>query len=80
MPPAYSATEQNIEKAEQVVNKLSALGGTDIETGLKVGLQLVEQNLRGDKKHQPIIIFLTDGEPTVGETSIDKITGTVSII
>lgn len=77
MPPAYQANEKLIKKAEQVVNKLVALGGTDIETALKTGIKLVEQNLKDDKKHQPIIIFLTDGEPTVGEVNTEKITRTV---
>lgn len=61
-----------------MVDKLVALGGTDIETALKLGIQLVELNQKNDKKHQPIIVFLTDGEPTVGETNTDKIVRTVS--
>lgn len=78
LPPAYAANEKLIKKAEQVVDKLVAIGGTDIETALKIGIQVVENNVKGDKKHQPIIIFLTDGEPTVGETNTEKIIRTVS--
>lgn len=61
------------------MDKLNAYGGTDIQSALKIGLQLVHQNLLKDKTHQPLIIFLTDGEPTVGETSTDKIISTVRI-
>ncbi|XP_063902770.1 inter-alpha-trypsin inhibitor heavy chain H3-like isoform X1 [Zophobas morio] len=79
LPPPYEATEENINKAKQVVEKLSAYGGTDIKSALEVGLKIIKKN-REDKgnTHQPIIIFLTDGEPTVGETTPDKITSAIS--
>ncbi|KAG5868614.1 Inter-alpha-trypsin inhibitor heavy chain H4, partial [Gonioctena quinquepunctata] len=69
---------RKIKKAERVVEKLRANGGTDIQSALKVGIQLVEKNHVEDKKHQPIIIFLTDGEATVGETDNNRIIGTIS--
>lgn len=34
-----------------------------------IGIFVAESPLR----HEPMIIFLTDGEPTVGETSLDVI-------
>ncbi|XP_018570730.1 inter-alpha-trypsin inhibitor heavy chain H4 isoform X2 [Anoplophora glabripennis] len=78
LPPAYQATEENLEKAKEVVAKLNAFGGTDIQSALKVGLELVEKNLETDKKHQPLIVFLTDGEATVGEVDNNKIISTIS--
>ncbi|KAJ8946459.1 hypothetical protein NQ314_008887, partial [Rhamnusium bicolor] len=69
----FAATEENIKKAEEVVKKLNAFGGTDIKSALNIGLQLVENNLKGGNKHQPIVIFLTDGEATVGEVDNEKI-------
>ncbi|KAJ8920647.1 hypothetical protein NQ315_004786 [Exocentrus adspersus] len=78
LPPAYEANEENIKKAEKVVEKLNAFGGTDIQSALKVGLELVASNIKTDKKHQPLIVFLTDGEATVGETDNNKIISTVS--
>ncbi|XP_044268022.1 inter-alpha-trypsin inhibitor heavy chain H4-like isoform X2 [Tribolium madens] len=79
LPPAYQATEENKEKAKKVVDKLNAYGGTDIKSALEVGLKLVKKN-KEDKKntHQPIIMFLTDGEPTMGETNTEKITSAIS--
>ncbi|KAG5867691.1 Inter-alpha-trypsin inhibitor heavy chain H4, partial [Gonioctena quinquepunctata] len=78
IPPAYPATEENIQKAEQIVEKLSAFGATDIQSALKVGIQIVEKNHKEDKKHQPIIIFLTDGEATIGETDNNRIIRTIT--
>lgn len=78
LPPAYEVTEKNLENAKKVVAKLNAFGGTDIQSALKVGLELVEKNLVTDKKHQPLIVFLTDGEATVGEVDNEKIISTVS--
>lgn len=77
IPAPYTASEENIKKAEGVVDQLKAYGGTDIDSALKTGLQIVKKN-HEDKKHQPIIVFLTDGEATVGITDTDKITRTVS--
>lgn len=60
-----------------VVGKLNAFGGTDIESALKVAIQLIEKHQQEDKTHQPLVVFLTDGEPTVGEINTAKITKTV---
>lgn len=60
----------------QVVEQFSANGGTDIQNALKIGLKLVAGN--DQKSHQPIIVFLTDGEPTVGESNTDRIISSVS--
>lgn len=48
-----------------------ATGGTNIYEALRVGLHLVKlrQTRTGDKNAQPLIVFLTDGDPTVGKTS-----------
>ncbi|CAG9823444.1 unnamed protein product [Phaedon cochleariae] len=78
LPPAYPATEENLKKAEKVVQKLKAFGGTDINEGLKTALTLIDKNHLEDKKHQPLIVFLTDGEATVGEVDNDKIIRTIT--
>ncbi|XP_056645310.1 inter-alpha-trypsin inhibitor heavy chain H4-like isoform X1 [Diorhabda sublineata] len=77
IPPPYPASDEYLKKAEGVVEKLKAYGGTDIESALRVGLEIVLKN-KEDKKHQPIIVFLTDGEATVGETNNDRIISTIS--
>lgn len=48
---------------------------TNIYTALKVALRLVELEEAANKARslQPIIIFLTDGEPTAGVTDIPTI-------
>ncbi|KAJ3633920.1 hypothetical protein MTP99_010837 [Tenebrio molitor] len=81
LPPPFEANDENINKAKQVVEKLNAYGGTDIKSALEVGLKLVKKNKdEKNDSHQPIIVFLTDGEPTVGETTPDKITSSISEI
>lgn len=62
--------------------QMAPTGGTDIFDALKVGLHLVElaqpQSKDADMP-QPIIVFLTDGDPTVGVTSTEQIISKVSI-
>ncbi|XP_045472684.1 inter-alpha-trypsin inhibitor heavy chain H4-like isoform X2 [Harmonia axyridis] len=68
IPGAFQVEPTNIEKAKEVIEKLDANGGTDIKSSLVVALQLLNETKaqRGESK-QPIVIFLTDGEATVGE-------------
>ncbi|XP_030759814.1 inter-alpha-trypsin inhibitor heavy chain H4-like isoform X7 [Sitophilus oryzae] len=77
LPESVVASPENIKKATEVVNKLDAFGGTDILTALKVGLKVVGTNKNPQQNH-PIIVFLTDGEPTVGEVSTEKIISTIT--
>ena len=58
----------NVKEAVNYVKELKASGGTDIDGALAKGLSQMEQN-----DNLNIIIFLTDGLPTVGETSISNI-------
>lgn len=46
---------------------------------LVVSLYLVQRARKEWKDHQPIIVFLTDGEPTDGVNNPDEITDIVSI-
>jgi Ca-activated chloride channel family protein len=59
-----AASEGNVKKAVDFVNSLEAIGGTAIDEAmtraLKDGLN------RGDRPH--MVMFITDGHPTVGET------------
>lgn len=70
----------NIEKAKSIVNKFDSNGGTNIFVALKVALRLVELSTNDNMKHsrQPLIVFLTDGDPTVDlsdpNTIVEKIT------
>ncbi|HEV7926434.1 MAG TPA: VIT domain-containing protein [Verrucomicrobiae bacterium] len=63
------ATRQNRERAESFVQDLKAVGGTAIDDALRQVL-----TSRPAKDDRPfMIVFLTDGEPTVGETDEDTI-------
>ncbi|MBI3185860.1 MAG: VWA domain-containing protein [Myxococcales bacterium] len=63
------ATPEAVKKAVSFVDSLEALGGTAIDEGmrraLKDGLQ--------DEAGPHIVLFITDGKPTVGETDEEAI-------
>ncbi|XP_052123133.1 inter-alpha-trypsin inhibitor heavy chain H4 isoform X5 [Frankliniella occidentalis] len=83
-PPAYRANKENIEKAKEVVKQLSAYGGTNINDALKTALDCARDGARsaamsdGDQTLEPIVLFLTDGDPTVGLTVPTRITSGIS--
>lgn len=62
------ATPENIASAQAYVDKLDAAGGTAIDNALEEGLKQLSS-----AKSLPMLLFLTDGLPTVGETNIDII-------
>ncbi|MCB1216643.1 VWA domain-containing protein [bacterium] len=61
-------TSENIELARSRVSQLDASGGTDINSALSQGAEM----LRPDGR-PTYVIFLTDGLPTVGDTNVDNI-------
>ena len=67
MLPASAA---NVEAAKSWVNNIKAVGGTNINDSLVEALKQFEaaQNSRPRQ-----IVFMTDGQPTVGETDIAQI-------
>jgi len=65
MMPANAA---NVRKAEKRVRDLSARGGTDIDEALGKALHLFAGGTR-----PKYVVFLTDGQPTVGQTNTDTI-------
>jgi len=81
------ATRQNRSKAEEFIRDLKPIGGTAIDDALKKALELrtgAERRLdseakRGDNqavaiRSRPfVVIFLTDGRPTIGRTDEDEI-------
>nr|ATU82758.1 secreted Inter-alpha trypsin inhibitor protein [Pristhesancus plagipennis] len=76
---AYPATKHYVEKAKVVISKMSAGGGTNIYDALKTGIRISHealQKIKTDKSItviEPLIMFLTDGQPTVGTTDLYKI-------
>ncbi len=57
----------NIEKAKKFIDNMKAIGGTAIEEALTLALKSKD----GRRPH--MIIFITDGRPTVGETDEDRL-------
>ena len=62
------ATDANIRQASRYLDALDASGGTNIEGALREAVRPPVAD-----GHLPIILFLTDGEPTVGETQPDRL-------
>ena len=67
------SSSENRKRAREFVGGLKTLGGTAIVDALHKALSLPREN-----KDRPfVVIFLTDGRPTVGETDEDKIVARV---
>ncbi len=65
------ADDKAVEEAQHFVQKMRPRGGTAIYSALHQAM-----GLRTDKSDRPYtIVFLTDGMPTVGETSEEAIVG-----
>lgn len=64
------ANEPNREKANDFVKELKPIGGTAIDDALSKALALRPP---GEEDRPFVVIFLTDGRPTVGTTDEDQI-------
>ncbi len=69
MPKLEPASEANVSRARKFVENIEASGGTNIDEALRAALKLVKD----DAGTQKMVVFLTDGLPTVGETNINTI-------
>lgn len=70
LTPISSETEKD---AFEFIEKLHSVGGTNIEEALTLALQTEN---KPDRPH--LIIFITDGKPTIGEREEDKLIGKIS--
>jgi Ca-activated chloride channel family protein len=68
-PHLLAATKDNKERALRYIERLDAAGGTNIEAGLTEGLRL----LTPAPGRLPLVFFMTDGLPTVGQTDITEL-------
>ncbi|MBW1806829.1 MAG: VWA domain-containing protein [Deltaproteobacteria bacterium] len=59
-----SASKANIQRALNFVNRIEAAGGTAIDEALTTALAVHKNS-----KEPNLIVFMTDGHPTVGETN-----------
>jgi Ca-activated chloride channel family protein len=62
------ASQKNVDKATTFVKGLKAIGATAIDEALKAALACER-----DARRPYVVIFLTDGLPTIGERSEDRI-------
>ena len=58
------ATKENVQAAVEFINKIEARGGTAIYDALTLALKTIK-----GAKGLPMIAFMTDGLPTIGETN-----------
>jgi Ca-activated chloride channel homolog len=63
------ATQENVRKAVQYAESMEASGGTNIDSALRSALTTMRQEDGGQK----MVVFMTDGLPTVGETNVETI-------
>lgn len=69
-------TPDNIRDAKKFIYLLSPTGGTNINGGIQTGAALLSDYKASHRRTQgsvSLIIFLTDGRPTVGETQSSNI-------
>ncbi|KAK4832823.1 hypothetical protein QYF61_025811 [Mycteria americana] len=69
-------TPNNIRDAKKYIHNMSPTGGTNINGALQTGTKLLNDYIAQndiDARSVSLIIFLTDGRPTVGETQTSKI-------
>jgi Ca-activated chloride channel homolog len=68
-PKLVAASRANRDKAADFIQDLKPMGGTAIDEALRAALAL-----RPDAGDRPfVVIFLTDGQPTIGTTDEDQI-------
>merc|ERR1712152_22017 len=70
--PAIPATKENKKKAISHILDLEAEGGTNIDSAMLTGLELAKEVLKSESLPQGVasmLVFLSDGEATEGETS-----------
>ena len=72
------ATKENIAQAIDDLDRISAGGGTNIDDALKTAMGCFDAKITIDKEEvkntrPKYVIFMTDGQPTVGELSIKGI-------
>ena len=63
-----AADAQGLARGEKFTRGLRASGGTNINDSLVAALKQFDQGTRPQ-----IVVFMTDGLPTVGETNVDRI-------
>lgn len=63
------ASRLNVANAQKYVDGLDAIGGTNSEEALTLALR----SNAAPSSHPKIVLFITDGKPTIGETNEDRL-------
>jgi Ca-activated chloride channel family protein len=71
------ANKENVAKAQQYVEGLKPIGGTAIDEALQKALKLGKDRDVNGRNRPYVVIFLTDGQPTIGETREEGILANV---
>ncbi|CAM4731618.1 unnamed protein product [Leuciscus chuanchicus] len=69
------ATKENLETAKSFVKEIRDRGATDINAAVLAGVDMINRHPR--EGTASILILLTDGDPTSGETNIERIMANV---
>ncbi|XP_036414962.1 inter-alpha-trypsin inhibitor heavy chain H3-like isoform X3 [Colossoma macropomum] len=69
------ATERNLKQAKDFVKQIQDRGATDINGAVLKGVEMIKRHPR--EGSASILILLTDGDPTAGETDIERIQANV---
>ncbi|XP_051840861.1 inter-alpha-trypsin inhibitor heavy chain H4-like [Antechinus flavipes] len=75
-PMLLQASKEHLESAKTFLSNIPALGATNINEAILIAVRMLEEN---DRKQQlpvgsvSMVILLTDGDPTEGETKLQKI-------
>ncbi|CAM4731616.1 unnamed protein product [Leuciscus chuanchicus] len=69
------ATKENLETAKAFVKEIRDRGDTDINAAVLAGVDMINRHPR--EGTASILILLTDGDPTSGETNIERIMANV---
>ena len=69
------ADGRHLEQARDFVDRLRPIGGTAIEQALNMAIELAPARAGRDRPF--VIVFLTDGRPTVGETDTERLVHTI---
>ncbi len=73
-PQLVDVSPDKISRAREEVDKLAAIGGTSINEAILDALKMSTGN--GERPY--MIVFMTDGEPTIGVTDVTQILKNVS--
>jgi len=65
-----TADSDNISKAKQFIETMKPIGGTNVEEALSKAFYIAGKN---SGKNPSMIVFLTDGKPTIGRTDDNEL-------